>query len=402
MTRTALACRDAASHPRTPQDSRLAIRAKCTRWPARRDRRRRRDRARREDRSGRNGREVAIPAGATLLEAARRHARAHRRAQRRRALTGYPEHPARPGPARAQSTPIQPELRAIDAYNPRERLVGYLRSSASRRCTRARAGRAHLRADDGREDARHASRTRCCEPVAMVAATLGDGARDGGKAPGTRPKAVAMLREALLKARSTRASAPTRPRRSPARDARSRAPQGDAPPRHRAPPPGHRKRAAPRRGVRLRSSSTARPRRTSMLERSSAAKVPVLPHPTMCAPAARLENASMETAARCATRASRSRCRAASRATCRRRASCSSRPRSPRARPGPRRRRCVDHDRRGAHPRRRRPRRLARGRQGRRPRALRRRSRSSTRRTASASSSTAAGRRDTFAHCVCI
>jgi imidazolonepropionase-like amidohydrolase len=88
---------------------------------------------------------------------------------------------------RDPSGPIQPELRAIDAYNARERLVTWVRGSASRRCTPATARR---RSFPARRWSRRRAATTVDEavivPRAMLAATLGDAARaDGGKAPGT-------------------------------------------------------------------------------------------------------------------------------------------------------------------------------------------------------------------------
>jgi imidazolonepropionase-like amidohydrolase len=100
------------------------------------------------------------------------------------------------------SAPVQPELRAVDAYDPGDRLVGYLRGYG---VTTLHTGHGPLALVSGQTmvvktkegDVDRATVT----PVAMVAVTLGAAARgEEGKAPGSRPKMVAMLRTELLKA----------------------------------------------------------------------------------------------------------------------------------------------------------------------------------------------------------
>lgn len=102
-----------------------------------------------------------------------------------------------------RSAPMQPELRALDAYNARDPLVGWLRGFG---VTTAHTGhgpgalvagqtmvvKLHGRSADAD----------VVRPLAMVAVTLGESGRaQGPKAPGTRAKSVAMLREHLQKAR---------------------------------------------------------------------------------------------------------------------------------------------------------------------------------------------------------
>lgn len=100
------------------------------------------------------------------------------------------------------SGPIQPELRAIDAYNPREILVGWARSYG---VTTIHTGHAPLALVSG-QTAIVKTRGETLEealvkPLAMIAATLGEGARAGrDKAPGTRAKMASMLRSELIKA----------------------------------------------------------------------------------------------------------------------------------------------------------------------------------------------------------
>lgn len=101
-----------------------------------------------------------------------------------------------------ESTPIQPELRALDAYNSQEPLVAWIRSFG---VTTLHTGHAPGELISGQtivvktrgstaEDAVFVER-------AMVTATLSTSARKGGgKSPGTRGKMMALLRQQLIKA----------------------------------------------------------------------------------------------------------------------------------------------------------------------------------------------------------
>lgn len=104
--------------------------------------------------------------------------------------------------------PLQPELRALDAYNAREPLVAYLRGYG---VTTLHTGHAPGPLVSGQTMVVKTAGDTVAEAVvvekAMIAATLGrreaDGPRGGGddgKAPGTRAKAVAMLRAELIQA----------------------------------------------------------------------------------------------------------------------------------------------------------------------------------------------------------
>ncbi len=100
-----------------------------------------------------------------------------------------------------RSGPIQPELRAIDAYNPLDPLVDHVRSFG---VTTINTGHAPGELISGQTALIKLRGTTVDEavikPVAAVAATLGPGAQRDS-APGTRAKMVSMLREQLIKAR---------------------------------------------------------------------------------------------------------------------------------------------------------------------------------------------------------
>ncbi|MCU0387166.1 MAG: amidohydrolase family protein [Chitinophagaceae bacterium] len=101
-----------------------------------------------------------------------------------------------------KSSPLQPDLRAVDAYNPDEKLVDYVRQWG---VTTLHTGHGMgalisgqtmvVKTKPGTADAV------VLIPEAMLAMTLGEGV-SGFQSPGTRAKQVAMLRTELLKAQS--------------------------------------------------------------------------------------------------------------------------------------------------------------------------------------------------------
>ena len=116
-------------------------------------------------------------------------------------LTGYLNQP-QDQDMLEKSAPIQPELRAIDAYDGRDRLVGYLRGFG---ITTIHTGHGPGALISGQtmiaKTAYDNVEQATIVPLAMVAATLGEGARaETGKSPGTRAKMIAMLREEFIKA----------------------------------------------------------------------------------------------------------------------------------------------------------------------------------------------------------
>lgn len=101
-----------------------------------------------------------------------------------------------------RSSPIQPELRAIDAYNPEEKLVSYVRSWG---VTTLHTGHGMGALISGQT---MVAKTKAGTadnvvviPEAMLAMTLGEGV-SGFTSPGTRAKQMAMLRTELLKAQT--------------------------------------------------------------------------------------------------------------------------------------------------------------------------------------------------------
>ncbi|MFV1884015.1 MAG: amidohydrolase family protein [Balneola sp.] len=99
------------------------------------------------------------------------------------------------------SSAIQPELRAIDAYNAREELVSYLRSMG---ITTIHTGHGPGALISGQTMIVKTSGETVDEavlnPSRMLAFTLGNMMNSNIKKPGTRSKGIAMLRENLIKA----------------------------------------------------------------------------------------------------------------------------------------------------------------------------------------------------------
>jgi imidazolonepropionase-like amidohydrolase len=101
-----------------------------------------------------------------------------------------------------KSAPLQPELRAIDAYNGRDPLVDYVRSFGVTTLHTGHGPGALISGQTMIVKTHPANLEQALiNPAAMTAATLGAGAvADKGKAPGNASKGVAMLRAELIKA----------------------------------------------------------------------------------------------------------------------------------------------------------------------------------------------------------
>ena len=107
-----------------------------------------------------------------------------------------------------ESAPLQPQLRAIDGYNPQGRLVEYLRSLG---ITTIHTGHGPGALVSGQTMVAKTTGNTADDAAlvsqAMVAANLGPWAlAQGAKSPGTRSKQIAMLRTALQQARDAQNS----------------------------------------------------------------------------------------------------------------------------------------------------------------------------------------------------
>lgn len=121
-----------------------------------------------------------------------------------------------------RSAPMQPELRAVDAYNPEERLVEWVREFGVTTMHTGHGPGALISGQTMVVKTRPvAGSSAVLVPEAMVAVTLGQaGMAEQGRAPGTRAKAVAMLRAELFKAKDYADKLAGPEDRRPARDLR--------------------------------------------------------------------------------------------------------------------------------------------------------------------------------------
>ncbi len=205
------------------------------------------------------------------------------------------------------STPIQPELRAIDAYNTREKLVEWVRDFG---VTTIHTGHAPGELISGQttivktwgntiEDA-------VIVPTAAVAATLSPLAqkKEKGKSPGTRGKMMAMLREELVKAQEyQRKRQIADPEKTPDRDLgldmMVRVLKGEIPmmiTANRAQDIASVLRLAKEFGIRVWLDSAAEA--YLLIDEIKQAGVPVIIHPPMVRAFADFENMSFETASK--------------------------------------------------------------------------------------------------------
>lgn len=204
-----------------------------------------------------------------------------------------------------RSSAIQPELRAIDSYNAREHLVGWLRSFG---VTTIHTGHGPGTLVSGQT---MIAKTRgdtvdeaVLVPAAMIAATLGESAfADKGKSPGTRAKEIAMLRQALVEAQEYRttlgsAAADKKPSRDLRKEAFVGVLDGKTPlliTVNRAHDIISSLRLAKEFGIRVVIDGAAEAH--LVLDEIKAAGVAVIVHPTMARPFGERENLSLETAA---------------------------------------------------------------------------------------------------------
>lgn len=163
--------------------------------------------------------EVAIPAGTRTLDA-RVVTPGLIDARSVVGLAGYLNQPHDQDQLET-SAAIQPQLRAIDAYNPRETLVRWLREHG---ITTIHTGHGPGALVSGQtmvvKTTGNTVESALLRPTAMIAAHLGPGAFAAERqSPGSRSKQIAMLRQQLIKADEYRARRErTRGDNAPARD----------------------------------------------------------------------------------------------------------------------------------------------------------------------------------------
>jgi imidazolonepropionase-like amidohydrolase len=205
------------------------------------------------------------------------------------------------------SSPIQPELRAVDAYNPRERLVEWLRELG---VTTIHTGHGPGALAAGQTMVAKTVGGTVAEavvvPEAMVAMTLGPEVGENFDSPGTRAKGVAMLRGDLVKAQEyarkrESAEADKKPARDLKLDALARVLAGELPAlvtAHSAVDIATALRLAGEFGFRLVLDGASEA--YLVLDEIKAAGVPVVLHPTMARLGGETRSASLETAAKLA------------------------------------------------------------------------------------------------------
>jgi imidazolonepropionase-like amidohydrolase len=204
------------------------------------------------------------------------------------------------------SASIQPELRAIDAYDAREKLVEWLRRFG---VTTLHTGHAPGALMSGQTMIVKTVGDEVDEavivPSAAVAATLGNaGMGQAGKSPGTRAKQISMLRAEFLKAKEYDVKQTTaKEDQKPARDLRQeilvRLLKREIPllvSAQRAQDIVSALRLAKEFNLRMILDGAAES--YLVVNEIKAAGVPVIIHPTMYRAAGEMENLSMETAAK--------------------------------------------------------------------------------------------------------
>jgi imidazolonepropionase-like amidohydrolase len=206
-----------------------------------------------------------------------------------------------------RSEALQPELRAIDAYDARERLVEWVRGFG---VTTLHTGHAPGNLISGQT---LLAKTRgdtveeaVFDPEVMVAASLGEAGinEEKGKAPGTRSKAMALLRGKLVEAQGYREKrAAKEESERPARDLRLetlvRVLDGEMPllvTAHRHHDLMSALRLADELGLRVVLDGAADA--YLLIDEIKSRNVPVILHPTMWRPTGDAENLSWESAGR--------------------------------------------------------------------------------------------------------
>lgn len=201
-----------------------------------------------------------------------------------------------------RSAPMQPELRAVDAYNAQDKLVEWLRQLG---VTTMHTGHGPGALVSGQtmvvKTVYPLSTEAILLPEAMVAATLGDSTLSPTRAPGTRSKAIAMLRAELIKAKDYADKQAGPEDKRPARDLRqeglARVIRKELPllvTAHRVVDIQAALRVAREFDIRLVLDGAAEAH--LLVDEIKRAGVPVIVHPTMFRARGETENLSMETA----------------------------------------------------------------------------------------------------------
>ncbi|MGI8812174.1 MAG: amidohydrolase family protein [Pyrinomonadaceae bacterium] len=197
------------------------------------------------------------------------------------------------------SSPMQPELRAIDSYNAEERLIEWIRGFG---VTTIHTGHQPSALISGQTMiAKTVGRTvdeATIVPFAMIAATLGQDALAGpGKSPGTRAKEMSLFRAELIKAQENSKKA------EPPKDLRSEAMmkliRREVPlliTAHKAQDISNALRLAKEFNIRIVLDGASEA--PMLVEEIKAAGVSVIIHPTMARPGGDEESLSMESAAK--------------------------------------------------------------------------------------------------------
>jgi imidazolonepropionase-like amidohydrolase len=101
-----------------------------------------------------------------------------------------------------KTTAMQPELRAVDAYDPREKLIEWVRGFGVTTIHTGHGPGALISGQTMIIKTNAPTADAAMVPAAMVAVSLGDlGKAETGKSPGTRPKEIALLRSEFIKAK---------------------------------------------------------------------------------------------------------------------------------------------------------------------------------------------------------
>ncbi len=200
------------------------------------------------------------------------------------------------------SSPIQPELRAIDAYNAREELVAWIRDLG---VTTVHTGHGPGAPVSGQTMIVTTNGTTVgaalVDSTTMVAMTLGPSVERRFQSPGTRAKTVAMLREHFIQAQTyrNRMQSDNPPTRDLGMEAMVRVLDGDVPAlitAHRHTEILSALRLAEEFGFNLVLDGAAEA--YMVLDEIQAAGIPVIVHPPMARPGGEAANAAFTTAAR--------------------------------------------------------------------------------------------------------